>query len=124
MYRRFILLTLAAASLAACGPRPSDPAKTIRVDVGDKFRISLQDRPGTGYDWHPVAFADGAPLVLVDSGYWMSAANRRADGGAGVKSWTFRALREGSATVSLVHVPPGMAPETVRDTTRFRVIVK
>jgi predicted secreted protein len=121
-----IILALAAAGLAACdrGPRLSDPAKTVRVDVGETFRISLKDSPGTGYDWHLVAFAGGAPLVLADSGYWMSRANRRTDGGAGVKSWTFRALREGPATVSLVHVPSSTPPETMRDTTRFRVIVE
>lgn len=126
MKRLIILLALAAAGLAACdrGPRLSDPATTIRADVGEKFRISLRDSPGTGYDWYLVDFASRAPLVLVDSGYWMSRANRRADGGGGVKSWTFRALRKGSATVSLVHVPPSTAPETVSDTTRFRVTVQ
>ena len=126
MKRLIILLTLAAAGVAACdrGPRLSDPAKTVRVDVGETVRISLRDSPGTGYAWHLVDFAGGALLVLADSGYWMSRANRKADGGGGVKSWTFRALREGPATVSLVRVPPGMAPETMRDTTRFRVIIK
>lgn len=128
MTRTIILLTLtlAAAGLAACdrGPRLSDPAETIRADVGEKFRISLRDTPGTGYDWHLVDSASRAPVVLVGSGFWMSRANRRTDGGAGVKSWTFRAVREGPATVSLVHVPPGTAPGTVGDTTRFRVIVQ
>ena len=124
--KRLIVITLAAAGLAACdrGPRLSDPAKTVRVDVGKKFRISLRDSPGTGYDWHLVESAGRAPLAFAGSGYWMSRANRRADGGSGIRSWTFRALREGSATISLVHVPPGDAPETVSDTTRFRVIVE
>lgn len=117
---------LATLVVAACdrGPRLSDPAKPVRVDVGETFRISLRDSPGTGYDWHLVNFAAGAPLELANSGYWMSRANRKADGGGGVRSWTFRALREGPATVFLVHVPPSMAPETMRDTTRFRVIIE
>ena len=119
-----LLATLVVAAACDRGPRLSDPAETIRADVGEKFRISLRDSPGTGYDWHLVDAASRAPLVLVNSGYWMSRANRRADGGSGVKSWTFRSPRAGSATVSLIHVPPSMAPETVRDTTRFRVIIE
>jgi predicted secreted protein len=127
MNLRIILLSLALAGVAACerGPRLSDPAETVRADVGEEFQISLRDSPGTGYDWHLVDSAGRVPLVLVDSGYWMSRANRKADGGAGVKSWTFLSLHEGSATISLVHVPPSVAPGTVvGDTTRFRVVVQ
>jgi predicted secreted protein len=126
MRRLILLFTLAAAGMAACdrGPRLSDPATTIRADVGDTFRISLEDKPSTGYNWYLVDSAGLAPLVLVSSGSWMSRANRKTDGGGGVKSWTFVSPRAASATLSLVLVPPSGRPETMRDTTRFRVVVE
>jgi predicted secreted protein len=126
MKRLVILLTLAAAGLTACerGPRLSDPATPIRADVGEEFQISLRDSPGTGYTWHLVDSAGRAPLVLVDSGYWMSRANRKTDGGGGIQSWTFLSLHEGSPTVSLILVPPSAAPEAGGDTTRFRVVIE
>jgi predicted secreted protein len=127
MSLRIILLPLVAAGLAACerGPRLSDPAETVRAAVGEEFQISLRDNPGTGYTWHLVDSAGRAPLVLVKSGYWMSRANRKRDGGGGIRSWTFRSPHKGSATVSLIHIPPSVAPETVvGDTTRFRVVIE
>lgn len=123
-----ILLALAALALPSCDreqePPVSDPAQTARASVGQEFQISVRENPSTGYLWHLVDSASRAPLALVDSGFWISRANQRADGAGGIKSWTFRPLRAGSATVSMVHVPPGGTVEEMADTARYRIVIE
>jgi predicted secreted protein len=87
MNRLFIVPPLAALQLLGAsdrGPRATDPAETIRARRGTPFRIWLRDSPGTGYTWHMMDSA-ASLLVLVDSGYYMSDANRKTDGGAGTR---------------------------------------
>jgi len=136
MHRRFILPALGALlSMAACGPRAhTDPAKVIHARVGAPFTISVRSNQSTGYEWDQVDSAAAAPLELVDSEYRISRASRRALGGGGDQTWTFRPSRAGQAVVTLVHVPPSVAmddstgarfhPTAVGDTARFRVVIE
>jgi predicted secreted protein len=129
MNRLILHLTLSTACiLAACNrerePPVSDPAEPIRAEVGKEFQISVRENQSTGYSWHLVDSASRAPLVLVDSGFWISRANQRADGGGGTRSWTFLSRQAGSATVSMVHVPPSGSVQEMGDTTRYRVVIE
>lgn len=129
MNRLLIPIALSAAcGLAACDrerePPVSDPALPVRAEAGKAFQISVREIPGTGYRWHLVDPAARGSLVLVDSGFWISRANQQADGGGGIKSWTFLSHQRGSATVSMVHVPPDGTVDEMRDTARYHVVIE
>ena len=127
MKRRFLLVIplAAVAGLAFCErERPvTDPAKPIHARAGKPFTLTLSYTPSMGYHWVRAERAAGVPLVLVDSGVYMSRVNRKALGGRGTRHWTFRPSRAGEAVIPMILVPPSKTPET-SDTTRFRVIVR
>ena len=93
------------AALSACGgtgggspaspsPRPAvftaaDDMTTVEVSVGERFTVSLQENPTTGYEWDMIA---GPGLALVgDEFVAPSPSPSPLEGAGGTHSWVFRA---------------------------------
>jgi inhibitor of cysteine peptidase len=114
-----VTLTLAAA-LAACGgtagssPAPSSPlpavytaadnGATVEASVGERFTISLEENPTTGYEWDMKA---GPGLTLVSDAFvGPSSSPSPLMGAGGTHSWVFRADEAGTLTLTGLYVRP------------------
>lgn len=75
----------------------SSNGKTIRLMVGQKFTIKLEETAGTGYRWHFVH--NGAPAVsLIDDSFRSST---QRPGAGGVREFLLEAVSPGEATIEI-----------------------
>jgi inhibitor of cysteine peptidase len=72
---------------------------TVLVHVNENFHIALDSNPTTGYQWQLAKVSDQNILQLVETEY--KASESRLVGAGGKQILTFRALKEGKATVTL-----------------------
>jgi inhibitor of cysteine peptidase len=101
-----MLILGAALLLAGCG---SDAVKLTRADsggqarigAGGQFTIELPANPSTGYTWEPQDL-DATMFELVDEPVFQ-AEGEQMPGAGGTLTLTFRALRPGTATLTLVY---------------------
>ena len=110
-------LTLSAA-LAACGgtagsssppPSPSptvytaaDNGATVQASVGERFTVSLDENPTTGYQWDMKA---GPGLTqLGDEFAGPSPSPSPLMGAGGTHSWVFRVDEAGTLTLTGIYV--------------------
>ena len=118
-----------AAALSACGgtgggspaspsPRPAvftaaDDMTTVEVSVGERFTVSLQENPTTGYAWDMIA---GPGLALVgDEFVAPSPSPSPLEGAGGTHSWVFRAEDVGTLTLTGRYVRPWEAGKSAAD---------
>lgn len=119
-------LGLVALSLAAgCGdedaPRPTtfqlateDTGRTITMAVDDTLVVSLISNPSTGFGW---SLQDPLPAALRMEGdrqYVPPATKSAVVGAAGSEVFTFRAVEQGTVTLTLDYARPfekGIPPE-------------
>ena len=117
----FCAVALAAASaLAACGgaatgspasasPTPAaytaaDSGATVAARVGERFTVSLDENPTTGYQWDMKA---GPGLTLVgDEFVGPSPSPSPLMGAGGTHSWVFKADKAGTLTLTGLYVRP------------------
>lgn len=101
------LILVFAVFLAGCGfqqktERTIDKTfsgKEIEVAVGDSFVVSLDSNPTTGFEWALAENSDEDVLQKVDSEF--EAAKTDLIGAGGKELWTFKALKEGTSTISM-----------------------
>ncbi len=79
-----------------------DTGRKVTVDVGDRFKVRLIGRPGTGYGWRRVPAAD-TRLELVGKPT-SKALNPGLAGGKAEIVFTFAATGAGSETLTLEYV--------------------
>jgi inhibitor of cysteine peptidase len=93
---------LAQTSAAAMNDAGSDKVIKIgtadnggekAVPVGDQFEVTLPENPTTGYRWQ--LHAPVNPALSVESNSYVAAAPGLI-GSGGLRSWRFRALKEGA----------------------------
>ncbi|MEI6448359.1 MAG: protease inhibitor I42 family protein [Actinomycetes bacterium] len=107
-----------AAALAACGgsagdpPAPSPPAvytaaddgATVAARVGERFTVTLDENPTTGYQWDMKA---GPGLTLVSDQFTgPSPSPSPLEGAGGTHSWVYRADAAGTLTLTGLYVRP------------------
>lgn len=83
-------------------PTVDDGSETIAVKTGEKFAISLESNPTTGYSWKPEF--DSAFLELVESRYMPPSSELM--GAGGVETFVFLAQREGQMEITLKYQRP------------------
>lgn len=93
------ILLLAGCAASSSSAVYTDPDKTIRVNVGQEFTISLEANPTTGYTWD--ALSPASWLQMVEKSY-------KADepvlvGSGGVENFRFKALGQGKTVVNFVY---------------------
>jgi len=99
----FFLLTI-GFSCAESIKEYSDPSVTINARVQEKFIISLQSNPSTGYSWQLASPVDEKIVKLIDSQY--VAKKTKMVGAGGKELWTFETQAMGKAEISLEYVRP------------------
>ena len=78
----------------------------VRVNRGDSVVVTLCSNPTTGYQWSESAqVSDEAVLRQTDHEY-KPAEDKNIVGGAGREVWTFKALDQGTTTVSMEYSRP------------------
>ncbi|MFH1725215.1 MAG: protease inhibitor I42 family protein [Elusimicrobiota bacterium] len=79
-------------------------AGTRKASLGERFSVSLESNPTTGYGWRLARPLDGTVLELVDSGYEDPPPGLVGRGGREI--WTFKAVGRGRATIELEYTRP------------------
>ncbi|MGD0575514.1 MAG: protease inhibitor I42 family protein [Anaerolineales bacterium] len=94
--------------LAACGQPNEGPVKvtennagsTVELHQGQTLKVELQGNPTTGYTWEVLP---GAESILEQQGEAQLVPESQAVGAGGLVTLTFKAVRAGQATLSLVY---------------------
>jgi len=109
----FACTTRTATLEITCDLFQEDQHFTWEVDVspGDSVVVTLCSNPTTGFQWAESAqISDQTVLKQTDHEY-EPAKDENIVGGAGKEVWTFKALDEGTATVSMEYSRPGEGDE-------------
>ena len=125
MIRKCLSLLTAAVSgmvLCACASGPSctelaetDSGKTLTMEPGDRFSVTLKSNPTTGFQWSFAAPYDERVLVLCGDTY-INPSESLAVGAPGQQKLTFEAAGPGKTGVRLAYRRPwekGAAPAKV-----------
>ena len=100
------LMLFIASALAMDAPIAEyDGSNTaIRVKPGERFAISLESNPTTGYKWHLPDIQEKNILALIGSKYYPSGA--RLIGAGGRERWVFRASGPGKVSLHFKYFRP------------------
>lgn len=121
-----VLLSALASSLAtgcadAQAKRYTDPSQAIEICVGERFVITVDANPSTGYRWE--TDFDSKFVKLVESEFAPGVAAQPGTVGAGGKqSFTFQGLRKGTTELTLTYKRPW--EEGFADQKTFTVYIK
>lgn len=91
--------------------------KTLNLQAGDTFVLSLDSNPTTGYTWNLDDSWNEKMLTLVDQGY-QSSTTSNIVGQGGRHYWKFKALKAGSADLKVYYARPW---ESVQPLKTFQV---
>ena len=125
--RIFVLgILLCCLSLFACKDSSAvkvvDGKKLMEVKAGEEFAISVYANPSTGYEWQLANPLDAQFLQLLGKEYLTEDTTLV---GAGCEQlWRFKALKPGSAKISLKYLRPwekDVAPVKIEE---FQVTIK
>jgi inhibitor of cysteine peptidase len=94
--------------------------RAIDLRVGDGVKLSLAENPTTGYRWEFVAKPE--PYCVVASDAYV--ANAGAIGSGGSHNWAFRAVRQGTGTVSIAYRRPWEKDVPPAQTFTLTLVVK
>jgi inhibitor of cysteine peptidase len=97
--------------------RFGDPARTIRIPVGQTFALELAGNPSTGYTWQ--ASAESEHLQLLSQEFEPGG---QGVGAGGHEVLRFCALAEGETVINCHYRRPW--DKEARDTVRFRVTIE
>lgn len=104
-------LPLSALALAGCGlfgPATYGPEeRSIEVDAGDEFILSLPASPGMGQDWYLVSPRPDPAVVEHTGGDKETEAGEPGleGGGSGERFFDFKAVEPGTTEIKLIHCP-------------------
>jgi len=100
----------------------TQPDKPIGIAVGQQFVIKLVSNPTTGYGWQLAKPLDTTVLQCVTNAYVGS--DSKLCGAGGHEVWTFKAVGQGKADISMKYVRPWEKDVPADKTNVFSVIVK
>ena len=87
-----------------------DISKEVEVAVGDSFIVALCSNPSTGFQWAESAeIGDKTVLEQTEHKFVSPGAEDTkpiAPGTPGQEVWTFKALKKGTSTISMVYGRP------------------
>ncbi|GHB23880.1 protease inhibitor I42 family protein [Streptomyces chryseus] len=116
-----LALPLSALALSGCGlfgPATYGPEeRSIEVDAGDEFTLSLPASPSMGQDWHLVS-PHPDPAVVKRTGQHKETEESDPDlvgGGSGERFFDFEAVKSGTTEIKLIHCPYSSSCSTTAD---------
>ena len=87
----------------------------IEVKVGDEFTMTLCSNPTTGFTWSEVAIISDQTVIEQIDHRFVSPETKgnksSAPGTPGQDVWTFKALKEGTTTISMEYSRPWQGGE-------------
>lgn len=99
--------------------------KQVEVRAGGLLRVTLESNASTGFKWELKAISDQSVVSLVDNQYITTASqNPPVVGAAGTEVWTFKALKAGTAAISMAYSRPWEGGEKGVETFNLTVVVK
>ena len=116
------LIVLMAGCSGGKPPEYSSSTSPIEVKVGEKFVISLESNPTTGYQWQLAEPLNTSILELVGSEY--KAPETKLVGAGGEERWTFKAVGEGETKIYLEYARPWEKDVAPAKSETFSVIVR
>ena len=84
----------------------TDAGDTVRVKVGQQFKIVLESNVTTGFKWQFTVPYDTTALKLVEHQYVAKPNPDNLMGRGGHDHWLFEVLKKGPATISLEYGQP------------------
>ena len=84
-------------------------SKEVAVAVGDSFTVTLCSNPTTGFEWESAQISDQTVLKQVDHEFVPPedlGDRPPPPGSPGEEVWTFKALKEGTSTISMEYSRP------------------
>jgi inhibitor of cysteine peptidase len=139
MRSKLILLSsviMLALSLVACASAPSielscddfsatrDISKEITVAPGDTFSVILCSNATTGFKWSVTPDISDTDVMMQLSHKFEPPENTGMVGAAGKETWTFKALKTGTATTQMGYSQPWGDDEQDGWVFRLSVVVK
>lgn len=118
----WLILADPIQALDFSGPKYSDPARPIQVEVGDDFAIVLEANPTTGFQWQLGDELPADVLTLVINEY--QGAETDLVGAGGQDIWVFQATGPGKAVIGLEYLRPWERDSESVKTVKFTVLVK
>src|ERR1035437_8662366 len=98
-----------------------NPGEPIQVKAGQNFTIRMESNPTTGYGWQLSKALDNK-ISLVTNAYIPP--DSKLMGAGGHEVWTFKAIEQGQAEISMKYVRPWEQDKPPARTNVFTVIVK
>ena len=102
-------------------------SKEVKVAVDGSLTVTLCSNPTTGFEWESPKITN--QTVLQQVGHEFEAPEHKGDeppppGEAGKEVWTFKALKEGTSTISMEYSQPWEGGEKGEWTFNLTVVVK
>ena len=111
-----------ADSNTAVNVDSSYSGKQIEISVGQSLVVTLDSNASTGYSWALNQNSDDS--VLSNTGNEYIAPQTSLVGAGGKEEWTFKALKEGTSTISMEYSRPWETGTPPADTFELTVVVK
>lgn len=99
-------------------------SKEVEVNAGDSFKVTLCSNPTTGFEWSESAQIGDQTVVEQVNHRFAAPTDKQLAGAAGQEIWTFRALKEGTTTISIEYSQPWEGGTKVEWTFQLTVVVK
>ena len=96
----------------------------VEVNAGDSFKVTLCSNPTTGFEWSESAQIGDQTVMEQVKHRFAAPKNKQLAGAAGQEIWTFRALKEGTTTISMEYSQPWEGGTKVEWTFELTVVVK
>jgi inhibitor of cysteine peptidase len=100
----------------------SDSGKQREIVVRGTVTVTLDSNTTTGYSWELTDISDSAVLQKIDSKY--EAPNSGLIGAEGKEVWTFKALKDGKATITMSYGQPWAGGQKSARTFTLTVVSK
>ena len=127
-----LLLGVLLVSGFACGSVSDDvcvndscSGKKVSVAAGGSVTVTLESNATTGFIWALIENSDASVLQEAGHDYIVPETDGTpVPGKGGEEVWTFRALKEGTSTISMEYKQPWDAGAEPADTFELTVVVK
>ncbi len=97
----------------------------VQVGVGDTITVTLHSNPTTGFQWESAQITDQTVLEEIDHKFLSPEREPPPPPGTpGQEVWTFKALKEGTSTISLEYSRPWEGGEKGEWTYTLTVVIK
>ena len=98
-----------------------NPGAPIQVKAGQTFTIKLQSNPTTGFGWQLSKALDNKISLVINA---FIPPDSKLCGAGGHEVWSFKAIGEGQAEISMKYVRPWEKDQPPAKTNVYTVIVK